>query len=178
MLLLLTNKTCWFWCKFQIEANDKIVWKNQTVEYEISFDIQVNETMLFRFNKNGPPFFLFTNVHLIIARLFFGWFLSADFTDASHWTGCSLANTASTEGFFQAHCTASLQLLGHHKCIFVKQRRQERLRFCVHPYPYHVSWLYCCTKFSGQCQGKVEPHWWQIGGQGKSLGLVCFVSWL
>ena len=48
----------------------KIVWKNQTVEYEISFNIQVNETMLFWFNKNGPPFFLFTNVHLIIARLF------------------------------------------------------------------------------------------------------------
>ena len=24
MLLLLTKKTCWFWCKFQIEANDKI----------------------------------------------------------------------------------------------------------------------------------------------------------
>ena len=66
------------------ENNHLLFAKIKTVEYDVSFNIQVNETMLFRFNKNGPPFFLFTNVHLIIARLFFGWFLSADFTDASH----------------------------------------------------------------------------------------------
>ena len=37
------------------EKNHLLFGKIKTVEYDVSFNIQVNETMLFSFNKNGPP---------------------------------------------------------------------------------------------------------------------------